>query len=413
MTILISAYACSPSEGSEPGMVWKVVSNVSQHHKVFVICDDENKEEIYKAIKENNLTNLHFVFNPVPEKVRQMCNNQGDWRFYYYYRKWQKKSLEIAKSIIKENSVDVVHQLGMITFREPGYLIRLGKPFVWGPIGGMNKTPVRYLKGVSLPVRIKYYVKNCLSTFQYLYVPRIVKTINNADVLIAANSSAYRVLTTVHKRDVYKINETGCESDILHLDKLSHQDSFSILWVGRFLPTKLLNFSLEVISQLKELPGLRLHIIGAAFDDKDTQYYKDYAVKLGISDICEWHGWVSHDDVQHLMQQSDVMFFPSVVEGTPHVILESVANNLPVVCFDACGQADIIDDSIGVKLPLTNYIQSRDDFERTLRTLYNDRSKLQSFSDNCNKRKKSLSWDYKIDQYLQIYKNLVEKKLIL
>ena len=65
-----------------------------------------------------------------------MCWNQGDWRFYKYYKEWQWKTYLMAKDICKEEKIDVLHQLNMIGFREPGYLWKLsqenGVPFVWG-----------------------------------------------------------------------------------------------------------------------------------------------------------------------------------------------------------------------------------------------------------------------------------------
>lgn len=31
-------------------------------------------------------------YSPVSEEIRKMCWNQGDWRFYKYYRQWQWKT---------------------------------------------------------------------------------------------------------------------------------------------------------------------------------------------------------------------------------------------------------------------------------------------------------------------------------
>ena len=80
--------------------------------------------------------NMHFFYNPVSEEIRKMCWNQGDWRFYKYYREWQWKTYLLAKDICKVEKIDVLHQLNMIGFREPGYLWKLsqenGVPFVWG-----------------------------------------------------------------------------------------------------------------------------------------------------------------------------------------------------------------------------------------------------------------------------------------
>ena len=89
--------------------------------------------------------NMHFFYNPVSEKIRKMCWNQGDWRFYKYYREWQWKTYLLAKDICKEEKIDVSHQLNMIGFREPGYLWKLsqenGVPFVWGAVDAKDKFP--------------------------------------------------------------------------------------------------------------------------------------------------------------------------------------------------------------------------------------------------------------------------------
>ena len=109
--ILVNAYACSPNWGSEPGMAWNWCLNLAKYCELFIITEGEWKNEIEDAIKKHpNGKNMHFFYNPVPEKVRKMCWNQGDWRFYYYYRQWQKKTLTIAKQICCEHKIDIIHQ---------------------------------------------------------------------------------------------------------------------------------------------------------------------------------------------------------------------------------------------------------------------------------------------------------------
>ena len=106
------------------------------------------------------------------------------------------------------------------------------------------------------------------------------------------------------------------------------------------------------------------------------------------------------------MQNSDVLFFPSVVEGTPHVVLEAIANNLPVVCFDICGQGDVVNDEVGIKIPLSNPSDSIIKFSEIFKRLYENRDQLDRLSKGCVKRKKELSWDNKIMQVYQIYQEL-------
>ena len=82
MQILINAYAVNPDWGSEPGMGWNWVVHLAMHCKVHVITEGEWRENIERELARlPQGTNIVFHYLPVPEKVRRMCWNQGDWRF--------------------------------------------------------------------------------------------------------------------------------------------------------------------------------------------------------------------------------------------------------------------------------------------------------------------------------------------
>ena len=147
MKILINAYACSPGMGSEPGMAWNWVSNLAKFSELHIITEGEFREKIETVVPTlEQGVNMHFYYNPVSEEIRKMCWNQGDWRFYKYYREWQWKTYLMAKDICSKEQIDILHQLNMIGFREPGYLWKLSReyelPFVWGPVGGLKQFPL-------------------------------------------------------------------------------------------------------------------------------------------------------------------------------------------------------------------------------------------------------------------------------
>lgn len=409
MKILINAYALGPNKGSEPGMAWNWCVNLARTFELFIITEEDYHEDIEKEIlRVPQKRNLHIYYNSIGDEARKMCKNQGDWRFYWYYRKWQLKTLEIAKEICSQNKIDIIHQLNMIGFREPGYLWKLeGPKYVWGPIGGMNIVPLRYLEGMSINVRLKYWVKNFINKFQMLYHPRVYKALNRADVLIAANGESYRMLGKKCKdKEILLINEAGCNDLSDTVIRSNKADTFDILWVGRILPTKLLGFALEVISKLKGNSGLRFHIVGSASNVEDVERYKAMAESLGISDICHWHGWISHDEVQVLMRMSKLLMFTSVSEGTPHVVLEAIANRLPVVCFDICGQGDVISNEIGRRVGISSLKQSVGEFACIITELIHHPSLLEKMSKGCESAIRRLSWQKKIDEIADIYQKL-------
>jgi hypothetical protein len=67
MKVLISAYSCEPGKGSERGVGWNVVREVSKYHEVWVLTrPDESKEAIEAELARNPFPNLHFVYFTLP-----------------------------------------------------------------------------------------------------------------------------------------------------------------------------------------------------------------------------------------------------------------------------------------------------------------------------------------------------------
>ena len=101
MQILINAYAVNPDWGSEPGMGWNWVIHLAMHCKVHVITEGEWRENIERELARlPQAGNIVFHYLPVPEKIRRMCWDQGDWRFYRHYKKWQERALALARRIM-------------------------------------------------------------------------------------------------------------------------------------------------------------------------------------------------------------------------------------------------------------------------------------------------------------------------
>ena len=409
ISVLISAYACGPNKGSEPGVGWNWVVNLAKKCNVFVITEGEFKDSIEEALKElPQKDQIHFYYLPVSNQVRRMCWNQGDWRFYFYYKKWQKKALSLAKKIISENKIDIIHQLNMIGFREPGYLWKINDhPFIWGPIGGMNLFPEAYLTNTRIKQALLIKLKNKINFHQIKYHRRVWKTIQRADALISAIPESQKYIKLYYEKDSYLIYETGCEpkNDICNIVKKENEE-FNILWVGRFIYSKQLELALYTIDEVKHLNGIRFHILG---DGVNSDYYKNIAYSLGLENICTWYGNVPNSSVHQLMRKSHLFFFSSVSEATSTVILEALENYLPVLCFNTCGFGAVINETVGEKIELSFPSKSVHEFADKIVSLYNNRELLEHKSANCHSKIIELSWEEKINQVINIYMNSLTK----
>jgi glycosyltransferase involved in cell wall biosynthesis len=339
--------------------------------------------------------------------VRKMCWNQGDWRFYSHYQKWQIRAYDTALEIIQRVDIDIVHQLNMIGFREPGYLWRIPEiPFVWGPVDAKDKLPVKYLKGAGIKQQLFFRLKNTITCLQLKYSKRVRKAANRASFVVSASSNSQKSLKKYFGIDSPLINETGCyvKSQITKPDK-ENEELFHVLWTGKMDFRKQLDLALHSIAAAK-IENLVFHIVGGG----DPTPYRKLATSLGIDSQCVWHGVVSHTAVQELMSSCQLFFFTSIAEGTPHVVLEAIGNCLPVLCFDTCGQGDAIDSTVGIKIHLSNPNQSVGEFAEILRQLESNRSRVQELSQNCVQRQVELSWEKKVQTLLALYKNCLSPK---
>ena len=292
----------------------------------------------------------------------------------------------------------------MVGFREPGYLYRIKDiPIVWGPIGGMEQTPVKYIETLPFISKGKVLLKNCINDWQRKHDGRVKKMISTSSHVIAATKEAFEILHDYHhKVNTTHINETGCSAEIRAYPPINKKDTFDIIWCGRFIYTKRLDLALYSLKNTKNADGLRLHIIGTGTDE-DINAAKTLAQTLKIEDQVIWHGPVSNQEVQELMQSADLFFFTSIKETTSTVILEAIQNGLPILCFDAFGFGPIVDSTVGIKIPLTNPKQSVKEFAEKIDHLYHHREELQRMSEGCRAKQVELSWEKKAEQMVEIY----------
>ena len=410
LQILVSTYACGPNWGSEVGMGWHWIINLSNHCQLFVLTELGFKNDI-----EEKLASLDLKFTPqihyidVGDKGRKLFWNQGSFRFYKHYRKWQKKAFEIAKSIVQKHPIDVVHQLNMIGFREPGYLWRLTeKPFIWGPVGGFNQIPRSFLLELDLKNIFYYGAKNCLNTFQKYTLKRVQNSVKNADILIGATAEARRQLIRLSGKEVLLMNETGCHLyDYQITRNVDYTGKIKILWVGRLQARKGLNLAIKALSTLSEKIDFEFIIVG---NGSDLSVNKKLVKKLGLVKKCTFLGEIDNKEVIQRMRESNFLFFTSLVEGTPHVVTEAIQNGLPVICHEICGQGMVIDKHCGITIPVVDPKTSIDRFSQAILQLSKDPELQKKLSEGALKKAKEVSWNNKALGMVQLYAELLLNK---
>ncbi|MEO2063048.1 MAG: glycosyltransferase family 4 protein [Christiangramia sp.] len=157
-------------------------------------------------------------------------------------------------------------------------------------------------------------------------------------------------------------------SHVRTIESFSKNDC-NIIHVGGFTFEKN-HISLIEIFQviLKHLPASKLHLIG---DGPLKGEIEELVHKKGISNKVNFYGFVSNP--LDYIQSGDILVLPSIIEGLPGVILESMYCKTPVVAYNVGGISEIINPGTG-DLVMKDDI---DTFAKTVVRVLNDTPKSQ------------------------------------
>ena len=122
------------------------------------------------------------------------------------------------------------------------------------------------------------------------------------------------------------------------------QDGFVVGWVGRVSPEKGPDVLLDALGRVTDLP-LLVSVVGSGVERVGLQAR---ARELGLSRIL-WHGALP--DAGRLFRAFDVFVLSSRTEGTPIVLFEAMAAEVPVVATRVGGVPDILSPAEAALVP--------------------------------------------------------------
>lgn len=407
LKILISAYACGPNRGSEPGMGWNFVTELSKHHNVHVITEQyEFKASIEAYAAQNeNVTNINFHYIPVIKK--NFLRKIWPPSYYWFYKKWQKEAFKLAVDLDTQFNFDIVHQLNMVGYREPGYLWKIKKPFVWGPIGGLENSPWSFLPSLGFKGFVFYTFRNFINYMQRLFSARpryAVKRENMA--LVSATKNNALIAKSIWSKESTIISEVGQSignGEQTNMPRIGN-DPIKIVWSGVHTPRKNLPLLLKALKNIS-IP-YELHVVG---EGEMTSSWKEKAIKYGINTII-WHGWVQKERAMQIMSEGHVFVLTSISDLTATVTLEALSLGLPIICLDHCGFTDVVTDQCGIKITVENPKAAALELENAIVKLYNNEAFRCRLSTGAKIRAAKYTWEEKIDKLTNIYNQLLDGK---
>lgn len=408
LKILVSAYACSPYKGSEPGVGWGFVAELAKHHDLWVIVEEEKfRDDIERYLADFPDFAQHVHFHFIHKQRNRRLRKLWPPSYYWYYRRWHQQALQLAQQLHRQQQFDLAHQLTMVGFREPGYLWQLSIPFVWGPVGGMGYFPWRFLPGLGLYGMVYYLGYNLLNWLQMHFSsrPRQAARVAGKGLITATPENQQGAARIWHCPESTLMSEVGLPP-ISSTTPIRRKAGgpLKLVWTGQHTPGKALNLGLQAAAQLSANTNWELHILGRG---PRTEEWKKLADTLGIADHCFFYGWLPREQAMYVMQQSHVMLITSLRDLTSTVTIEALALGLPIICLDHCGFAGVVDDSCGIKVPVTTPAESITGFTRAIAQLAGDESQRVQLAAGAIQRARDFSWENKIKVLNAIYQKKI------
>lgn len=405
LRVLLSAYACEPNQGSEPGIGWHWALGLARAgHEVWVLTRSNNRPAIERALAAEAQVSVHFVYYDLPDWARWWKRGGRGVRTYYVL--WQWGAYRLARELSREVRFDVVHHVTFGVFRHPSFMGGLGVPFVFGPVGGGETSPRALRRGFPLAGQLADWARD-VANWLVRVDPIMASVYRRAAVTLCKTGETLQRIPRRYRDKCRICLEVGTQDDAPAVGwggaaRAPTEGRFRVLYVGRLVYWKGLHLGLAAFARLAERhPEAHLTVVGRG---PQEDWLRARAKQLGIADSITWIPWMERDAVLRIYPRHDVFLYPSLHDSSGNVVLEALAGGLPVVCLKLGGPGELVDDTCGIRVRAGEPAQVERALGRALSALADEPRLRQRMSEEAVQRaRRHFSWTRQIQRIEALY----------
>ena len=400
--VLLSAYACIPNQGSEEGTGWTYATTVSQNGlEVHCLTKKDGRAAIEPILADGFFPNLTVHYVLLPGWVDKFCNSNLIG-MYFHYIYWQWSAYRLARKLDQTHHFDLVHHVTYGSIQLGSFMYKLRKPFVFGPVGGGQRAPKAFKRYFG-PYWSREWLRDWVGTALQYTNPGFYKSVKSADQVIVTNLDTFAMARRLRPRKpIERIWDAGLAPSFIPPQPIDRQPTkdaaMKLLWVGRMLPRKALELTIQALGQVDRALPITLTIVGGK--GEMAEYVPQYLEQYGVGDRVQWAGHVTYQEVKEFYEQSDAFFFTSLRDSCPHQLLEAMAYSLPVITLHLHGQDELVDETTGIRVPVTNEEEVVANLARAIEWMYHHPSERLAMGNAGYDFAKTQLWDTKIRRFI-------------
>jgi glycosyltransferase involved in cell wall biosynthesis len=347
LKVLISAYACEPGKGSEPGVGWNVAREMAKYHDIWVITRANNREVIEAELARNPQPNLHFIYYDLPQWAKWWKKDGRGVQLYYYL--WQIGIYFVARKLHQDIEFDLAHHVTFVKYWSPSFISLLPIPFIWGPVGGGESAPKAFWSDFS-PAGQHYEMKRDIARWLGEHDPFVRLTARRSVLALATTEDTEERLVALNARKVKVFSQVGFsvqEIQQFRVRESSVDSAFRLISIGNLLHWKGFHLGLRAFAEA-DLPDAEYWIVG---DGPERQRLEELANSVGNAHCVKFFGKLPREETLEKLSQCHVLVHPSLHDSGGFVCLEAMAAGKPVICLDLGGPAVQVTEVTGFKIP--------------------------------------------------------------
>ena len=245
MKIMLSAFACAPNMGSEAGSGWLYAVELARAHRVWVLTDESRRRAI-ESHAEMLPENLKIIYYR-PKLIAALKLDSKT--AHLIYQAWQMGAWRVAKALDAVHAFDVCWHLTYGVFRQPSWMWKVGKPFVFGPVGGGERAPMRLWAGMPPSEKVRELSRDVVNAVCW-WPPAFAQPIGTLIWSLRGPRTPRRVLPTwVQRKTVVQQEIGGYPARLQPEARRGHSGHLKILFAGRLLGLKGVHLA------IRELPS--------------------------------------------------------------------------------------------------------------------------------------------------------------
>ncbi len=350
--IFVSTYACEPGLGSELGVGWHWVLEMSKYFNLWVLTRKSNQNNIEQWFAENEWEyKINFVYFDIPKKLRFWKKGMRGVRIYYVL--WQKFTNRIVKKTMQKNGIKIYHLLTYGNALWPASKFGQKQTFIWGPTTAGGSVPKEFSDYYGLKNRFKeslqrFMAKSLKLNRGFIGRCRDAKLILcKTDLTLATIPAKYR-----HKAVVFTDVAVELKNDFEKKSSISFNNQTRYLSVGTLVGWRGFDVLIEAFAKAAQKdPSIQLEIVG---DGSEFSRLSQMIARLNMSNNIFLTGKISTKEYYEKMRECDVVINPCLREGAVTVAFDSMALGKPLICIDTGGYTKYFVDDYAIILKLNN-----------------------------------------------------------